>query len=41
MCDGLFAAWWPWPYHERLPVHPEPVEEPVDGRVPGLVDESN
>jgi hypothetical protein len=40
MSDGLFAAW--WPYQERLPRHPEPVEEQEPGdRLPGLIDESN
>ena len=39
--DGLFMRGW-LIYQSSLPRHPEPVEEQsVDGRVPGLVDESN
>lgn len=31
-----------WPYQTWLPQHPEPVEPPAeDGRIPGLIDESN
>ena len=42
MSDGLFALWGPWPYQLVLSRRPEPEEEqPVDGRIAGLVDESN
>jgi hypothetical protein len=41
MGDGLWLRY--WPYQSFLPRHPEPApqENDDDGRMPGLVDESN
>ncbi|MFI7643752.1 hypothetical protein [Nonomuraea sp. NPDC049400] len=41
MSDGLLARWWSLLYQTPLPRYPEPVEEPVDGRIADLVDETN
>jgi len=43
MSDGLFARYWRSLIGAPLlPRHTEPAEEqPVDDRIPGLVDESN